>query len=118
MPTSTGGTTITFTVGNSAVSLGVVQSIRQSDTAAELDVTDINSNSYHIFEAGLSQKELTVGVKGAAAVAVGSSGTIALGWNDTGNSITLATTYVCLAANKSGEVGGQSTTEYTFKPAT
>lgn len=113
MATSTGGTTITF----NSVSLGVVQSIRQSDTAAELDITPINSNSYHIFEAGIKQKEITVGVKGAEAATTGATGAIALAWNDGGNSITLATTYVCLGVNKSGEVGGQSTVEYTFKPA-
>lgn len=114
MPTSTGGTTILF--GNS--SLGIVKSIRVVDTAAELDVTGINANSYHIFEAGLKQKEINVTVAGAGGTSVGSSGAIALAWNDSDSSITLATTYVCLSVNKSGETGGQSTTEYTFKPAT
>jgi len=41
MATSTGGTTLTF---NSS-SLGIVQSIRNNETAAEMDVTDINSDS-------------------------------------------------------------------------
>ena len=114
MPTSTGGTTITF---NSS-SLGIVQSVRDGDTAAELNITDISSNSYHVFEAGLKQKEISVTVKGNGAASVGDTGAIAISWNDTGTEITLATTYVCLSANKQGDVGGQSTIEYTFKPAT
>lgn len=114
MGTSTGGTSLKFA---NAV-LGIVKSIRLSDSAAELDVTDILSNSYHIFEAGLKQKELNVTVAGKGATSAGTSGIIALTWNDTGTEISLATTYVCLSANKSGEVGGQSTVEYTFKPAT
>jgi len=113
MPTSTGGTTLNF---NSAT-LDIVQSIRDNETGAELDITDISSNSYHIFECGIRQKEISVTVKGAGTAAVGETGAITLTWNDGGNSIPLATTYVCLANNKSGEVGGQSMHEYTFKPA-
>jgi hypothetical protein len=117
MATSAAGTTLTFNPGGGAAPLGIVQSIRNGETGAELGITNISDTLCKLYEAGLSDFTLDVTVKGAGAASKGDTGEIALSWNDGGTEIDLSgVTWVVMSVTKSGEAGGQATVDYSFKP--
>jgi hypothetical protein len=72
MPTTAAGTVFSF----DGASLGIVQSVRDAESGAELDITDIGEVLCKLHEAGLSEITIDVTVKGEGAASKGDTGEI------------------------------------------
>ena len=104
------GTTITFGTAN----LGIVQSISNDSTGAEIDVTGLDDTEKY-FEAGQLDTKFTVTTKSEPAGIYGTTDTITVDYPVAGN--TSIGTFVCTGESVSSEIDAPTQTTYKFARA-
>jgi hypothetical protein len=108
------GTTLTW--GSTTVLK--LQSVKTTATCEKIDVTG-STDSEKMFEAGIPDKQLDCTLVGTSTnIIAGAKASLKCTWKDVGTfGSTVARSYVCIKADKSGEIGGAITTEASFVKA-
>jgi hypothetical protein len=110
MAVSANGTTISF----GTVDLGIVASISNENTGAEIDVTGLE-DTQKTYEAGQLDSKVTVTAYGVPADTYGDSDSLSITYP--GGSSTSLGTFVCTGVSDSSEKDAPTTTTYKFARA-
>jgi len=106
------GSTATF----AAAALGDgLRGCRYSEAGADVDVSAAGDTD-KTYEAGLTDKEVTIDFVGITTVSKGDKGAISITWND--GSSDAITNAICSSVNHGGNMDGELSGSATFKPST
>lgn len=105
------GTTMTW----GSTTILKLRSVRTSQSGEKIDVTG-STDSEKVYECGIPDKTLDCTLVGTSTnISVGAKNSMKVTWKDVGTfGSTVAKSYVCVKADKNGEVGGAITTEASF----
>lgn len=89
-------------------------SVTFTDAAAEIDITDADAGTGHLYEAGISNPSCTIELVGNPSIAVGATGATTITWTDaTTNTMTDS---VVTNVETSGSLDDKITTSVTVRP--
>jgi len=85
-----------------------------TDAAAEIDITDADAGTGHLYESGISNPSCTIELVGNPAIAIGATGATTISWTD-GTSSTMTDSVVTNVETR-GSIDDKITMSVTVRP--